>query len=122
MAVQLVESRLRPISLGRMGQIIRAVSGKAAAQFNNPGCDRGQYLQGGHWSWVGARVSERTSKTLGLGMVLVVVQILGQRTAHLSFLVETPLGSCRVKEAGCLYPIIWPDLKGRRQALPEGGK
>lgn len=107
MAVRLAKSCLRPISLDRTGQIIRrAVSGKAVAQFNNPGCDRGQCLQGGHWSWVGARVSDfsETSKTLGLGMVLVVIQILGRGQLMFPFWLRLLLGAAGLRKLAARTP------------------
>lgn len=55
-------------------------------------------------SWVGARVSEKALKTVGLWVDLAVIQSLGKTMAHVSFLAEAPLGSCRVKEAGSLSP------------------
>lgn len=75
---------------------------------------------GGHWGWVGTRASGKAPKTLGLKVGLAVIQTLGKRMTDGSFSAESPLGNCRVKEAGCLSPIIQPDLRRRGQAPPGG--
>lgn len=62
------------------------------AQFVNPGCSRGHCPQRGQpLGWVGARVSEKAPKTLGLRVGLAIIQAHGKRMAPISFLAESPL-------------------------------
>lgn len=77
----------------------------------------------GHWNWVGARVSEKAPKTVGLGVGPAVIQTRGKLIAHVSVLAETPLGSCRGRKlATFARNLARPEGKGPDTPRREGSR